>query len=92
MDISLELVGQLQKDPRQSTLVTVAFCAVPKAAAVGLLLEEPPRPDWDSLGGPSMVVADKFATNASNGGGDELLMPSYVFSWLFPFWKNAGSP
>jgi hypothetical protein len=36
-----------------------------RAAAVGLLLEEPPR---DVLGGTYMVVADKFATNASNGG------------------------
>jgi hypothetical protein len=39
-----------------------------------------------------MVVADKFATNASNGGGGEFLMPSYVFSPLFPFWKIVGSP
>ncbi len=30
LDISLELVGQLQKDPGQSTLVTVAFRAAPR--------------------------------------------------------------
>jgi hypothetical protein len=36
---------------------------------VELLLEEPPRDDW-MLWGAFMVVADKFATNASNGGGE----------------------
>ncbi len=39
-----------------------------------------------------MVVADKFATNASNGGGGEFLKLSYVFSSLFTLWKIAGSP
>jgi hypothetical protein len=58
---------------------------------VGLLLEVPPRADWDSLGGASIVVADKFATNASNGGGGVGISDVVIYVFLvISILENVG--